>query len=257
MCNSPSGVDPGRVPLEGYWNCCRLGADGWDEDRPSWFRDCRCLDVLSVIPTGNGGTIELIYMQICERSLTSLTGGPPGPPATCFVRADMLPSGCLIRPCDGGGSIINIVDHVNLDYLNFLCNDSYVLYPWSVPKVLRPLGFNDAVNGFLDDGWSILGSDGVEDVTIAINSNPGKYNNTLSILPTFGGVLCAKASMLLQHVPPALLVRFPREHRSEWADYAIDAYSAASLQSSPYAIPYARPGGFPGTQVILPLADTV
>ena len=64
-------------------------------------------------------------------------------------------------------------------------------------------GFNDAVNGFLDDGWSILGSDGVEDVTIAINSNPGKfvgsqYNNTLSMLPTFGGVLCAKASMLLQ-----------------------------------------------------------
>ena len=35
------------------------------KDRPSWFRDCRCLDVLSVIPTGNGGTIELIYMQVC------------------------------------------------------------------------------------------------------------------------------------------------------------------------------------------------
>ena len=64
-------------------------------------------------------------------------------------------------------------------------------------------GFNDAVNGFLDDGWSILDSDGVEDVTIAINSNPEKfigsqYNNSLSMLPTFGGVLCAKASMLLQ-----------------------------------------------------------
>ncbi|KAK3043434.1 hypothetical protein RJ639_002013 [Escallonia herrerae] len=33
------------------------------KDRPSWYRDCRCLEVLSVIPTGNGGTIELIYMQ--------------------------------------------------------------------------------------------------------------------------------------------------------------------------------------------------
>lgn len=61
----------------------------------------------------------------------------------------------------------------------------------------------------------------------------------------------------MQDVPPALLVRFLREHRSEWADYAIDAYSAASLKSSPYAIPYARPGAFPGTQVILPLAHTV
>lgn len=296
------------------------------KDRPSWYRDCRCLDVLSVIPTGNGGTIELIYMQtyapttlasardfwtlryttsledgslvICERSLTSSTGGPTGPPSTCFVRAEMLPSGCLIRPCEGGGSIVHIVDHIDLDV-------------WSVPEVLRPLyesskilaqkmtmaalrhirqiaqetsgevhysggrqpavlralsqrlcrGFNDAVNGFVDDGWSIMGSDGAEDVTITINSSPskilGSQYSTLSMLPSFGGVMCAKASMLLQNVPPALLVRFLREHRSEWADYGVDAYAAASLKASPYAIPCARPGSFPSSQVILPLAQTV
>ncbi|KAF5475050.1 hypothetical protein F2P56_006897 [Juglans regia] len=296
------------------------------KDRPSWFRDCRCLDVLSVLPTGNGGTIELIYMQtyapttlaaardfwtlryttsledgslvVCERSLTSSTGGPAGPPTASFVRAEMLPSGFLIRPCEGGGSIIHIVDHVDLDV-------------WSVPEVLRPLyesskilaqkmtiaalrhirqiaqetsgeiqygggrqpavlrtfsqrlcrGFNDAVNGFVDDGWSLLGSDGVEDVTIMINSSPNKFLNSqysTSMFSTFGGgVLCAKASMLLQDVPPALLVRFLREHRSEWADYGVDAYSAACLKASPYAVPCARPGGFPGSQVILPLAHTV
>ncbi|GFZ06089.1 homeobox-leucine zipper family protein [Actinidia rufa] len=255
------------------------------KDRPSWFRDCRCLDVLSAIPTENGGMIELLYMQVCERSLTSSTGGPTGPPASCFVRAEMLPSGYLIRPCDGGGSIIHIVDHIDLD-------------AWSVPEVLRPLyesskilaqkmtvaalrhvrqiaqetsgeiqysggrqpavlrtfsqrlcrGFNDAVNGFMDDGWSVMGSDGVEDVTIAINSSPSKFPgsqyNTLSVLPSFGGVLCAKASMLLQHRP-------------EWADYGIDAYSAACLKASPYAFPCARPSGFPSSPVILPLAHTV
>ncbi|XP_057754637.1 putative DNA repair protein recA homolog 4 [Arachis stenosperma] len=27
----------------------------------------------------------------------------------------MLPSGYLIRPCEGGGSIIHIVDHLNLE----------------------------------------------------------------------------------------------------------------------------------------------
>jgi len=47
-----------------------------------------------------------------------------------------------------------------------------------------------------------MDSDGVEDVTIAINSSSSKFlgsqYNTLSILPTFGGVLCARASMLLQ-----------------------------------------------------------
>lgn len=61
-------------------------------------------------------TVELFFFwQICERSLTSSTGGPAGPPATCFVRAEMLPSGYLIRPCEGGGSIIHIVDHIDFD----------------------------------------------------------------------------------------------------------------------------------------------
>ncbi|KAK7243445.1 hypothetical protein RIF29_38241 [Crotalaria pallida] len=103
----------------------------------------------------------------------------------------MLPSGYLIRPSEGGGSIIHIVDHLDLE-------------PWSVPEVLRPLyesstmlaqkttmaalrqlrqislevsqsnvtgwgrrpaalralgqrlsrGFNEALNGFTDEGWS-------------------------------------------------------------------------------------------------------
>ncbi|KAL6894601.1 hypothetical protein ACP4OV_008699 [Aristida adscensionis] len=297
------------------------------KDRPSWYRDCRCVDVLHVIPTGNGGTIELIYMQtyapttlaaprdfwtlrytsgledgslvICERSLTQSTGGPSGPNTPTFVRAEVLPSGYLIRPCEGGGSMIHIVDHVDLD-------------AWSVPEVLRPLyespkilaqkmtiaalrhirqiahessgempygggrqpavlrtfsqrlsrGFNDAVNGFLDDGWSVMTSDGSEDVTIAINSSPnklvGSHVNSPQLFSVFGGgILCAKASMLLQNVPPALLVRFLREHRSEWADPGVDAYSAAALRASPYAVPGLRASGFMGSQVILPLAHTL
>ncbi|KAJ6841079.1 homeobox-leucine zipper protein HOX32-like [Iris pallida] len=298
------------------------------KDRPSWYRDCRSLDVLTVIPTGNGGNIELIYMQtyapttlasardfwtlrytsaledgslvICERSLTPSINGPSAPSAPNFVRAEMLPSGYLIRPCEGGGSMIHIVDHVDLD-------------AWSVPEVLRPLyespkilaqkmtiaalrhikqiaqessgevtygggrqpavlrifsqrlsrGFNDAVNGFTDDGWSLLGSDGVDDVTIAVNSSPNKllgmHANSSAMFSTMGGgILCAKASMLLQNVPPALLVRFLREHRSEWADCGVDAYSSASLRAGPFAIPGLRASsGFPGGQVILPLAHTV
>ncbi|XP_037443286.1 homeobox-leucine zipper protein HOX32-like [Triticum dicoccoides] len=297
------------------------------KDRPSWYRDCRCVDVLQIIPTGNGGTIELIYMQtyapttlaaprdfwilrytsgledgslvICERSLTQATGGPSGPNTPNFVRAEVLPSGYLIRPCEGGGSMIHIVDHVDLD-------------AWSVPEVLRPLyespkilaqkmtiaalrhirqiahessgempygggrqpavlrtfsqrlsrGFNDAVNGFLDDGWSLMSSDGAEDVTIAINSSPNKLavshvNPSQMSTAIGGGVLCAKASMLLQNVPPALLVRFLREHRSEWADPGVDAYSAAALRASPYAVPGLRASGFMGSQVILPLAHTL
>ncbi|KAI5666268.1 hypothetical protein M9H77_16121 [Catharanthus roseus] len=291
------------------------------KDRPSWFRDCRSLEVFTMFPAGNGGTIELVYTQIyapttlapardfwtlrytttldngslvvCERSLSGTGAGPNPAAASQFIRAEMLPSGYLIRPCEGGGSIIHIVDHLNLE-------------AWSVPEVLRPLyesskvvaqkmtiaalryirqiaqetsgevvyglgrqpavlrtfsqrlsrGFNDAINGYNDDGWSLLSCDGAEDVIIAINStkNLGTSSTSLSLL---GGILCAKASMLLQNVPPAVLVRFLREHRSEWADFNVDAYAAASLKSGSYAYPGMRPTRFTGTQIIMPLGHTI
>ena len=34
------------------------------KDWPSWYRDCRAVDVLNALSTGNGGTIELLYMQV-------------------------------------------------------------------------------------------------------------------------------------------------------------------------------------------------
>lgn len=294
------------------------------KDRPSWFRDCRSLEVFTMFPAGNGGTVELLYTQIyapttlapardfwtlryttsldngslvvCERSLSGSGAGPNTAAAAQFVRAEMLPSGYLIRPCEGGGSIIHIVDHLNLE-------------AWSVPEVLRPLyessrvvaqkmtiaalryirqiaqetsgevvyglgrqpavlrtfsqrlsrGFNDAINGFNDDGWSLMNCDGAEDVIIAVNStkNLNTTSNPANSLSLPGGVLCAKASMLLQNVPPAVLVRFLREHRSEWADFSVDAYSAASLKASPYSYPGMRPTRFTGSQIIMPLGHTI
>lgn len=61
----------------------------------------------------------------------------------------------------------------------------------------------------------------------------------------------------LQNVPPAILLRFLREHRSEWADTNIDAYSAAVIKAGPCSLPGARAGGGFGSQVILPLANTI
>ncbi|KAG8655252.1 homeobox-leucine zipper protein REVOLUTA isoform X2 [Manihot esculenta] len=294
------------------------------KDRPSWFRDCRSLEVFTMFPAGNGGTIELVYSQIyapmtlapardfwtlryttslengslvvCERSLSGSGTGPNAAAASQFVRAEMLPSGYLIRPCEGGGSIIHIVDHLNLE-------------AWSVPEVLRPLyesskvvaqkmtiaalryirqiaqetsgevvyglgrqpavlrtfsqklsrGFNDAVNGFNDDGWSLMSCDGAEDVIIAVNStkNLSSTSNTSNSLSFLGGILCAKASMLLQNVPPAVLVRFLREHRSEWADFNVDAYSAVSLKAGSYVFPGMRATRFTGSQIIMPLGHTI
>ncbi|KAH0937312.1 hypothetical protein HID58_004773 [Brassica napus] len=291
------------------------------KDRPSWYRECRSLEVYTMFPAGNGGTIELVYMQtyapttlapardfwtlryttsldngsyvVCERSLSGSGAGPSPASASQFVRAEMLSSGYLIRPCDGGGSIIHIVDHLNLE-------------AWSVPDVLRPLyesskvvaqkmtisalryirqlaqesngelvyglgkqpavlrtfsqrlsrGFNDAVNGFGDDGWSTMHCDGAEDIILAINSTK-HLSNISSSLSFLGGVLCAKATMLLQNVPPAVLIQFLREHRSEWADFHVDAYSAATLKAGSFAYPGVRPTRFTGSQIIMPLGHTI
>ncbi|CAG7892145.1 unnamed protein product [Brassica rapa] len=291
------------------------------KDRPSWYRECRSLEVYTMFPAGNGGTIELVYMQtyapttlapardfwtlryttsldngsyvVCERSLSGSGAGPSPASASQFVRAEMLSSGYLIRPCDGGGSIIHIVDHLNLE-------------AWSVPDVLRPLyesskvvaqkmtisalryirqlaqesngelvyglgkqpavlrtfsqrlsrGFNDAVNGFGDDGWSTMHCDGAEDIILAINSTK-HLSNISSSLSFLGGVLCAKATMLLQNVPPAVLIQFLREHRSEWADFHVDAYSAATLKAGAFAYPGVRPTRFTGSQIIMPLGHTI
>ncbi|XP_051223710.1 homeobox-leucine zipper protein HOX29 [Lolium perenne] len=295
------------------------------KDRPLWMRDCRSMEVVNVLPAGSNGTIELLYMQlyapttlapardfwlmrytsilddgslvVCERSLSSKQGGPSMPLVQPFIRGEMLPSGFLIRPSDGGGSVIHIVDHLDLE-------------PWSVPEVVRPLyesspiiaqkmsmaalrylrqvvqvdtnsvitgwgrqpaalralsqkltrGFNETLSGLADDGWSVIESDGVDDVSISVNTSPSKvigcnaaFSDGLPIVST--GVLCAKASMLLQDVSPPSLLRFLREHRSQWADSSLDAFFASALKPNFCNLPMSHLGGFSG-QVILPLAHT-
>lgn len=54
-----------------------------------------------------------------------------------------------------------------------------------------------------------------------------------------------------------MLVRFLREHRSEWADFNVDAYCAASLKAGTNAYPGMRPTRFTGSQIIMPLGHTI
>lgn len=64
-------------------------------------------------------------------------------------------------------------------------------------------GFNEALNGLADEGWSLIGNDGMDDVTILVNSSPEKLMGLNlpfmnGFTPVSNAVLCAKASMLLQ-----------------------------------------------------------
>ncbi|XP_059669154.1 homeobox-leucine zipper protein REVOLUTA-like [Cornus florida] len=288
------------------------------KDRSSWFRDCRNQEVFARFSAGNGGTIELIYMQfyapttlvpacdfwtlrytltfedgslvVCEKSMSGSGAGPSQSLVSQFIRAKMLASGYLIRPCEGGGSIIHIVDHLDFEAL-------------SAPEVLRPLyessklvaqkitvaalhhigqmaqeknsgvthalgkqpavlrsfsqrlsrSFNGAVNGFSDDGWSLLNCDAAEDVILCVKStkNLKTISNSSSALSLSGGILCVKASMLLQDVSPAILVRYLREHRSEWADFSVDAHSAASLKAGSVALPKLNSTQFSSSSIVL------
>ncbi|KAA8539315.1 hypothetical protein F0562_026007 [Nyssa sinensis] len=288
------------------------------KDRPSWFRDCRNQEVFAKFPAGNGGIIELIYMQfyapttlspardfwtlrytstledgslvVCEKSMSGSGAGPNPSAASQFIRAKMQASGYLIRPYEGGGSIIHIVDHLDLEAL-FVPEFLRPLYESSKlvaqkmtvaalhhvgeiareriggvrhalgkqPAALRSFsqrlsrGFNDAVNGFRDDGWSLMNCDAAEDLIICVNSTKNfcTFSNSNSDLSLSGGILCAKASILLQDVSPAMLIRFLREHRSEWADFSVEAHSAASLKAGSFALSGLNSTQFSDSAVLL------
>nr|AWD38913.1 class III homeodomain-leucine zipper protein [Coryphopteris nipponica] len=270
------------------------------KNRPLWLSDCRRMDVVGTCTTASGGLIELLYMQfyapttlalprdfytlryttvlddrnvvVCERSLPSSHGEPVLPPSDQFIRAKMRSSGYLIRPYGSVGSIVYLVDHMDLQpenvpevlrplyesssvlaqkvtmgamrYLRTVAQDAEIesgpirgLQPTVVRTLIQRMarGFNEAVNCLSDDGWSSMASDGMDDVTIAVNAYPssrlsqGQFLLCDRLSSIGDGVLCAKTSMLLQNVPPALLIRFLREHRSEWAELDICTDIAAAL----------------------------
>ena len=72
------------------------------------------------------------FFKVCERSLSGSGAGPNPAAASQFVRAEMLPSGYLVRPCEGGGSIIHIVDHLNFEVCFLLSN---MIIPCYLPTI--------------------------------------------------------------------------------------------------------------------------
>jgi homeobox-leucine zipper protein len=44
------------------------------KDRPGWQQDCRRMEILGALPTGNGGTIELLYTQVRACGWVALGG---------------------------------------------------------------------------------------------------------------------------------------------------------------------------------------
>ena len=79
-------------------------------ERQTYICDCICA---CIYPSAS--YLTLLALKVCERSLSTKQGGPSMPLVQPFIRGEMLPSGFLIRPSDGGGSVIHIVDHMDLE----------------------------------------------------------------------------------------------------------------------------------------------
>ncbi|MCO5554488.1 hypothetical protein L7F22_008017 [Adiantum nelumboides] len=210
--------------------------------------------------------IEDGSLVICERSLAAGQVVQEVPIMPGFVRAEMLSSGFLIRPYEQGGSMVMVIDDMNfksgslMEGLRPLYESSLILARRVSHKVLCYLhnvvkekievvstsdptsslcgfshrlirGFNDAVNCFPDEGWVII-NDGLSAISVHINPPASCKQLGEARARLRGGIICAKASLLLQGVPATLLLRFVRERWISWADFGEGFISEDSIRTN-------------------------
>lgn len=61
---------------------------------------------------------------------------------------------------------------------------------------------------------------------------------------------CSSVWMNMQNISPPVLLSYLREHRSEWADSDIDAYSAAAVKAAPRTSPASDCGSSVGPVIL-------
>ncbi|KAK4430906.1 Homeobox-leucine zipper protein REVOLUTA [Sesamum alatum] len=273
-------------------------------------RNCRNVDVLAKHPTGNGGTIELIYTQyyapttmacardfwtlrytsvfgdgsfvVCEKSVSGSDAVPSSPAVLEFVRGRMLASGYLINPCEGG-SIIHLIDHLDLEassvpevvrplyesselvaknmivpaleYIEHIAserNDKRSHANGEEPAFLRSFsqrlsrGFNNAINGFTEDGWTLLDADAPGDIIVSVKRLKNSEDSR-----NYDSVICMKASLLLQKVLASRLMMLLKERRSCWMNINLADHTSVVLGPVGFAFPGSNTHNLSETGVLL------
>ncbi|KAK4436003.1 Homeobox-leucine zipper protein REVOLUTA [Sesamum alatum] len=221
-------------------------------------------------------------LVVCEQSMSGSDGAPSSPIALEFVRGRMLASGYLIRQGEGG-STIDLLDHLDLEassvpqvvrplyesselmakqmiisalhYIEHVGNETNGTHPYACredPAFLRSVsrrlcrGFNDAVNCFSEDGWTLMNVSASDDMIMSI-----KRTASFGVCANYDSIICVKASLQLQNVIPANLVRFLKEHRSAWMDFNFADYSVAFSKAACFAYPGPNTHNLSGTPVML------
>ncbi|KAI3470468.1 hypothetical protein Pfo_027131 [Paulownia fortunei] len=207
---------------------------------------------------------------VCEKSVSGSDAAPSSPAALEFVRGRMLASGYMICPSEGG-STIHLVEHLDLEassvpemvrplyessellakkmivsalrYIEHVANETNGKLTHACredPAFLRSFsqrlsrGFNDAVNCFSEDGWTLMNAyaDPSDDVIMSI-----KRTNNFGVYANCDSVICVKASFLLQNVFPASMVKLLKERRSAWMDFNFADHSVAFSRAACFAYP--------------------
>ncbi|KZV14626.1 homeobox-leucine zipper protein REVOLUTA [Dorcoceras hygrometricum] len=205
---------------------------------------------------------------VCEKSINAGSNVLSSTAAPEFVRAKMLASGYLIYPCEGG-SIVNLVVHLDLEVSSvpevvrplyesseliakdmifpaLQCIEQLAREATSGKTNSHPVesvfvrsfcqklsrGFNDAVNGFNEDGWQLMNMDAPENSIISM-----KRTNGLGIDTKYDGVICVKTTVLLQNIFPAKLVGLLKDHRSTWMDFNFDDKLEEIIRAPYFAFP--------------------
>ncbi|KAH6801686.1 hypothetical protein C2S51_033132 [Perilla frutescens var. frutescens] len=219
---------------------------------------------------------------ICERSISGSEAAPSSPAALEFVRGRLLASGFMIRPSEGG-STIYLVEHLDLEassvpevvrplyessefvakklivsalnYIEHVVNEKnglQTLDSREEPAFLRSFshrlsrGFNDAVNCFSEDGWALMNPDAADDVIMSI-----KRTKNIGVNANFDSVICVKASLLLQNVSPASMVRLLKERKSNWINFNFTSHSIAFSRAACFTYPGLNTHNLSETAVLL------
>ncbi|XP_011076981.1 homeobox-leucine zipper protein REVOLUTA-like isoform X2 [Sesamum indicum] len=218
---------------------------------------------------------------VCEKSVSGSDAVPSSPAVLEFVRGRMLASGYLIHPCEGG-SIIHLIDHLDLEassvpevvrplyesselvaknmivpaleYIEHTASETHDKRSHAYgegPAFLRSFsqrlsrGFNDAITGFTEDGWTLLDADAPGDIIVSVKRLKNFEDNR-----NYDSVICMKASLLLQ-VLPAKLMMLLKERRSCWMNINLADHSAVFLGPACFAFPGSRTYNLSGTGVLL------
>ncbi|KAL9165396.1 hypothetical protein ABFS82_06G168400 [Erythranthe guttata] len=219
---------------------------------------------------------------VCEKSISGSDAAPSSPAALEFVRGRMMASGYLVRPRDDG-STVYLVDHMDLEassipevarplyesselvakkmivsalhYIEHVANEANDKQTHAYqenPAFLRSFsqrlsrGFNDAVNCFSEDGWTLMNGDASDDVIMSI-----KRTTIFGAYTTSDTVICVKASCLLHNIVPASMVQLLKERRSAWMDFDFSDHSVAFTKAACFSYPGHNTHNLSGAPVLL------